>query len=329
MVFRKFVRARHGTILCFHGVDPVESATGASPHLPIVKLKALIEAARVVAEPVALRELIERHTARRSTAGLFSITFDDAYASIGPIVRDIAAAGVPSTLFAVTGHSRTGEPFWWDRVETLHRFASPDYWAKFEQAIGLPEAYRTALAASFGPLRPLRQWILHLHAGRWPAHLEDTLNEFEACVRARAIQHPMRLSEIDELVRTGYVDVGTHTVTHPALPALADEAIRKEVGASHRQLQECWRSTMGWLAAPYGLYDARTARIVRELGLSGILTLRATNLAHTSPDHGLPRVNLTARVPPWKMTLRVTRLFDVIAALRGGTLTYPPLPGPD
>ena len=331
IVAARMVRNRHATILCYHGVEAGRPANVTSAHVSLRQFRGTIAAASEVAEAVSLRELIKRYDAGRSTAGLFAVTFDDAYASLAsPEVRPIITdSRLPVTIFVVSDASASGAPFWWDRIETVHPAVSGEAWAEFERRIALPDSYRTAAAIPFGPLRPLRQWVLHQHAGRWPEHAREALANLERDAHVHTAQQPMGFGEIDALVRGSQIDIGVHTMTHPVLPLLTDEEVRAEVRGSHAALLERWPTTIPWLAAPFGLYDVRTARLAREAGLAGVLNLHAFTLAYASVTHGFPRMNIMEAVPIWKLALRLSRLTERMVRPRAGVVAYPEPPGPD
>ncbi len=319
--------SREGTILCYHGIERAGRVGQGSPHVSPRQFEGTIALARDIAEAVSLRELIARQVAGRSTAGLFAVTFDDADVSLAsdPVLARIDA-GLPITIFTVSGASAAGSTFWWDRVAAAHSLASEEVWHAFEHHVGLPAAFRTQGSVPYGPLRPLRQWVLSHHAGRWPEHAEDPLVELEVRVKAHSTHRAMTFAELDQLTRRGHVDVAVHTVTHPVLSLLGDDEVRAELRSCHAALRERWPSTLPWVAAPYGLYDERTARLTRDAGLEGMLSVNARTLAHVSGSHGLPRRNVMEAMPAWKLGLHMGGLLPRI---RSGKLQYPARPGPD
>jgi peptidoglycan/xylan/chitin deacetylase (PgdA/CDA1 family) len=324
--------SRHATILSYHGVEDSAPVNVSSAHVSIGQFQKTIAAARSVAEAVSLRELLRRHFEGRSTAGLFAVTFDDAYASLARAdVRDIIlGSGLPVTIFVVSGASATGALFWWDRIETLHRRVSPEAWSRFEGSIGLPKAYRTPASEAYGPLRPLRQWVLRHGAGRWPQDAEEALVDFERIVGIPEIQRPMSFDEIDSLVRSGPVDVGVHTVSHPVIPLLSYGDARAEILDSYTTLREHWPTTVPWLAAPFGLYDHQTSTIARECGLDGFLSVFPDTIARSSTVHGVPRMNIMEGVAPWKVAVRLSGMQRVLPSRwRRQAGRFPDCPAPD
>ena len=289
------------SILCYHSVTTADRPSASSQHVPDHELIAAIDVVRRVAEIVPLREIVERLRDGRPTRGLAAFTFDDAYAAL-PMVR----IGMPITIFVTTAATETGARFWWDRVDDVFPKVAPDRWRAFETRVGVPAAFRAGQPAEFGPLRPLRQWVLATHLGRWPAHLEDALAELEQ-EHASVTQHrAMTWDEIARFAANAPVDVGVHTVSHPVLPLLGDEELMDEVDRAHRTIRERMGSAVPVLAIPFGLYDARTARLARAAGMQASLTLANRSVRGAGADGLLPRYSMGRGLRPWKLLLRLT-----------------------
>lgn len=327
----RLASSRHGTILCFHGVEATTSIAPGSAHVSLRHFRETIDVASASGEVVTLREIIDRQAAGKSTAGLFALTFDDAYISLAaaPVRAMLTDARLPITIFVVSGASERGATFWWDRVEAAQPLVSSQVWADFERVIGIPPSYHTPASLAHGPLRPVRQWVLQRHAGRWPSEAMEALAALERRAGEPAVPRAMTFEELDTMVRGGGVDVGVHTASHPVLPLLGDDEVRDEIGTSFRAIRERWPATVPWLAVPFGLYDERTTRLARDVGLDGILNLHAYTLAQASATHGLPRVNVMETAPPWKVALRLSGLSELIWKPPAGAVDYPPAPAAD
>lgn len=95
-------------------------------------------------------------------------------------------------------------------------------------------------------------------------------------------------SELRPLIDIGW-EVGSHTVSHPRLPAIGEERLHEELSASRerceRELGECQT-----LAYPYGDVDARVAEAARSAGYSAAagMTSRSAGLG----QFGWPRVGV-------------------------------------
>jgi peptidoglycan/xylan/chitin deacetylase (PgdA/CDA1 family) len=259
---------------------------------------------------------------------LFAVTFDDAYLSLasGAVMRSIEA-GLPVCVFVVSGASDRGARFWWDRLETVLPLVATERWREFLHQIGSPAEYDSPAAEALGSERSLRQWVLGHHAGRWPSEADAALAALERDTRALAPDRAMTFHEIDTLVARGRVEIGVHTVSHPVLPLLPDETVRAELRDCHATLRERWPETLPWAAAPFGLYDGRTHRLALEAGLHGFLSLHRHTLAHATLTHGLPRINISERLPRWKLGLMMRGVGSLHARSSARRVDYPALPG--
>jgi peptidoglycan/xylan/chitin deacetylase (PgdA/CDA1 family) len=319
--------ASAGSILCFHDVTPAGQPASGSAHVTLDAFNAIIDSVGSMSRFVALTELLARHEAGRSTAGLVALTFDDAYAGLLQLRDHVERRGLPVTIFALSDAADRGQVFWWDRVDGSYPRVTQDRWRAFEDACGLPPAYRTNQPPEFGPLRPLRQWILARYAGRWPRALEPALVALEADAGWVAPERAMTFDELAGFAARGPVEIGVHTRSHPVLPLLSDEEMRGEIEECHAAISARFPTAVPVLAAPFGLYDARTLTVARESGMRSVLTLAATTMRRRSAHGDVPRICVVQDVPPWKFQLAVAGVPERLGALRGRSASgYPDLP---
>jgi peptidoglycan/xylan/chitin deacetylase (PgdA/CDA1 family) len=317
-----------GAILCFHSVTTTALAAEGSAHVSADAFKSFVRVVRGLGEVVPLSELVRRHAANQSTAGLMAITFDDAYAAILTELTDfISRQAVPIAVFAVTDAAATGARFWWDRIEDLYPRVSLDRWRAFETACGLPDAYRQGQPPEHGPLRPLRQWLLAAHTGRWPAELEPALHALEQEVGHQTVHRAMTFRELAALASMSEVELGVHTVSHPVLPLLSDGELRHEIGHAYDALRERFANVLPMLAVPFGLYDKRTLGVARSAGMAASFTL-AGRLNDATDVCALPRLCLTRDDTAAKLGLRLLGVSDLLRgwSRREVPAMYPDLP---
>jgi len=296
--------------------------------VPREKFEKQVELFRRLARIVPLRTLLEEQRARRDSRGLVAVTFDDAYASLLPSADFLRSEDVPVTVFAVAAATERGAAFWWDRVEDLFPVVARDRWRRFEDEVGLPDRYRKGQPASYGPLRPLRQWVLATHRGRWSGELEGPLAELEQEVGLRTVQRAMSWEELRELSATAPVEIGVHTMTHPVLPFLSKTEVEEEVGGAWEVIRTRLPRAIPVLAIPYGLYDAETVRCARAAGMIAALSVERRSLREAEVG-ALPRYCVTSREAKWKLAIRLTGLADALRSWRrGDEESYPPLPSP-
>lgn len=300
-----------GAILCLHGVTSAALPGQSVVHVPVADFKALIAAAQRMGQLVPLRDLVERHMAGCSTAGLIAVTVDDAYASLlGEVAEFVGNEGIPLTVFAVTEAASEGAPYWWDRVDDLFPRVRKERWREFEDACGLSDDFRKGQPARYGPLRPLRQWLLATHTGRWPQVLEPLLHGLEEETGTRTVQRSMTFEELARFAALPSVDVGVHTMTHPVLPLLPDAELNREISTGYLALRDRFTNTVPILAAPFGLFDGRTVAAAREAGMMASLTLAGTTLKQHPGRDDLPRFCVSRQDTATKLRVRMTGLLD-------------------
>jgi len=316
-----------GAILCFHGITSPATPGENQAHLSLPVFRAFIEAAREMGQLVPLRELIRRHVAGQKTAGLIAITADDAYASLlGEATDFLAREAIPLTVFVVTQPAGAGAIYWWDRVDDVFPRVPEAQWRAFEDACGLTDDYRRGQPASFGPLRPFRQWMLATHRGRWPATLEQPLRALEREFRVSTAQRSMHLGELAGFATLPGVDVGLHTLSHPVLPLLSDQELTREISAGYQILREHFPNAVPVLALPFSLFDLRTLVAARAAVMAASLTLAGATLKRYAGRDDLPRFCICRGDRLSRLRARLTGFFDRGRWWRAPARQFPALP---
>jgi peptidoglycan/xylan/chitin deacetylase (PgdA/CDA1 family) len=318
----------HGAILCFHGLDVDNMPSPSSMHVSQQYFESVVDcigAGRLV----PLETIVDRHLAGRTTAGMVAVTADDAYASWLGAESLLGRLGVPLTLFAVSTALKSGSAFWWDRIEDAAVASTSDRWRQFEDDCGLPESYRRGQPVTEGLVRPLRQWMLAEHAGRWPAALDAHLVQLEGELGRCTPQRSMTESELSGfLSRTG-AQVSVHTVSHAALPFLPDSEVIAEVRLGYEMLRERFPSTPPYLAIPFGLFDGRTVRLASEAGMTASLTLEGYPLGRAfGGGLGVPRFCVVREQGAGMLTLKASRLSRIGRLRHPVRTSFPVLPSP-
>lgn len=99
----------------------------------------------------------------------------------------------------------------------------------------------------------------------------------------------MTADELRDLASTG-VEIGAHTVTHPDLSALGDEACRREVQGSRDTLRDVTGEPVATFAYPFFGHGPAAVAAVRAAGFSAAVT----GAGHRSWEpHTLPRAMIT------------------------------------
>ena len=260
------------------------------------------------------------------------LTFDDGYSdnflNAKPVLERF---GIPASFFLVSGYMGREREFWWDELERIllqpgtlpdtlrlsvsgrnyrwklgkashyseDSFRRHQGWRAWED----PPSPRHYLYSSLWKLlRPLTE-------GERQKALDELLGWANAKPVVRSTHRPLSLEEVVNLAQGELVEVGAHTVTHPALSALPVALQRDEIERSKTQLEEILLGRrVSSFAYPHGSFSAETVSLVREAGFDCACS-SLIDLAERSTDlFQLPRVE----VRDWdgkKFARRLSRWF--------------------
>lgn len=203
------------------------------------------------------------------------LTFDDGYEDVlhhaAPL---LAARGLPATLFVTTGAAFSGTPLLHDRLYALLRRAararvplgglgatSRAAWAlalaDHALCAGLPVAATDALlfAVPHAELQALAMSLGRLVGEPGPQEVPALLD-------------PAGLARVCSLGMT----LGAHTVSHPHLPLLDDDALEAELSQARLSLRSITGQAPDTLAYPAGRYDRRVLHFCRRAGYTVAVT---------------------------------------------------------
>jgi len=118
--------------------------------------------------------------------------------------------------------------------------------------------------------------------------------------------------QIRILVHKG-IEIGSHTVTHPCLPYLDMQSIRKELTESKKTLEDITGYAVTSLAFPYGAWDKTIWQIALESGYTAATLYRGSpgTIPNLFPVSGVYRFDSPADILE---KLKNTRLFSSVVA---------------
>ncbi len=86
---------------------------------------------------------------------------------------------------------------------------------------------------------------------------------------------------IEEIVKSGLVEIGAHTVHHVYLAGMSEPVARDEIVRSKIMLEQEFRVPVTAFAYPYGAFDLSAIKLVRDAGftsaVSTVLGIKASN----------------------------------------------------
>lgn len=242
--------------------------------------------------PVSLQQLLEQAAADRLPAKAVALTFDDGYADnlieARPLLEKFA---VPATVFVISGSAERLTDFWWDELEgyLLGPYKVRDQlilkinrvhrtW-KLEGAAGkkpgarerwtvdaphCPTSHHRVFKELLGLLKPLRESEREL--------VLSELADWSRLGRQRRETHrALSLSEIAWLAKSGLIEIGSHTVSHPVLAKLSARSQEEEITASKATLEGLVGRPVTSFAYPFGLrpdFNAQTTELLRRSGFT-------------------------------------------------------------
>lgn len=287
-----------GVIFAGHRVIPMQAETDFDPNRSLSITPGFLDELLVHLKHrgipvIPLSEVVSR--LQRKTSGLFAcFTFDDGYADnfvhAFPVFR---RHDVPFAVYLTTGLLDGSAPPWWSLLEaalaqapalTLTLDGAPP------QHYQLPHdaARRQAFADVAGVL---------LHADA--ALIQQATDQLLAQVPEAAQARPAMLSAamINEMLASGLVEFGAHTVNHVRLGCQTDVTAAQEIQCSRDATEALVGRPVTHFAYPYGnasSYGPRECALSRQLGFETAVTTRKALLTRADLDRPfeLPRVSL-------------------------------------
>ena len=266
---------------------------------------AQMEALKSRRSVLSLAEFSARLANGTLSANAAAITFDDGYACnaelAAPILLDKA---LHATIFLCSGMLDTARWFWWDALEEIvmaHRGTSlrldvDPTREVFELGALDPASLRSQWRA-FDPKQTMRQTAYLTIWSRLRSMSEDvrrtamqSLHDQSGVLEAAPGNfRAMTWTQARWLAEQSLIEIGAHTVTHPALAEASEEVQLQEMTASVRDCERIIGRSIVSFAYPYGSYSAHTVAIARDIGLHQACTTNATPVDRTSSRLELPR----------------------------------------
>lgn len=311
-----------GAVLVFHRLGPPEPGlifdVNQRNIVPAALFEQLLDAlSEDGVDVVTLDEALRRIAAPR--AGRFvCLTFDDGYRDNHDLLLPILESrGVPATVYVAPGLIDGTAPLWWYALdEVIGR----------EPRLRLPLPEETDIAAGD---RPAKERAFAVAAGvmtRASAAVRSGLmaalaERYGADATALAARHMMDWTMVHRLAASPVIEIGAHTLTHPPLATLSEDAAAAEMAGSRDRLEAETGRAVRHLAFPYGspgTAGVREARIAAALGFRTAVTTVPGSLArrHVQAQHAWPRHGMGPADGPAALRLRLAGISNPLRALR-------------
>jgi peptidoglycan/xylan/chitin deacetylase (PgdA/CDA1 family) len=279
-------------VLSYHGVSeakkPREPISFPLLHFAEAEFDAHCRFLRETCNPISLGQWAEaanggKPLPRRPVL----LTFDDGYRSILTVAHGILSRyGIPAVAFVSTQPIEHAELFWFDAV----------YRAQGEDAV---ESMKTM---------PFDDWLVRTRAALVQADATD-------------LNSPLSVDQVRDLARSGLVEIGAHTMSHPILPQ-ADVAVQvREIGESKLKLESWLGKPVRAFAYPNGDFNTETMKLVRQAGFMCAFTATEGYAPADSLSFAIPRFMMLSVVDVAELAHRLTYSWSSRRLVRTGTLT--------
>jgi peptidoglycan/xylan/chitin deacetylase (PgdA/CDA1 family) len=221
--------------------------------------------------PLRLLQLAERVRDQDVPRNSVAVTFDDGYRDNLYAAKPLLERHeVPATVFVATGYLDSGRDFWWEALlRACREIAEPG-----------------SEAAVCRALHRLLQPIDHDQRN---AILDAVIAQLDPIPVAGA--STFTTAELVELAEGGLVDLGAHTVTHPALPTLSHARQLEEMRISKRQLEESLGRPVRGFSYPFGATGTESAGCALEAGFIYACTSEPSPVTAATDLFQLPRLH--------------------------------------
>lgn len=76
----------------------------------------------------------------------------------------------------------------------------------------------------------------------------------------------MFVSQVEEIIKSGLVEIGAHTLNHVYLKGIDAKIAKEEIAESKKELEKKFNIEVVSFAYPYGAFDQETEKLVKEAG---------------------------------------------------------------
>ena len=114
--------------------------------------------------------------------------------------------------------------------------------------------------------------------------------------------------QIKEMINSGLVEIGSHTLDHVNLPKLTKEEKAKQIIESKKQIEEIFNIKCVSFAYPFGFFDKDSVKIVEELGyLNAITTVNGVFDKSKYSDFEIPRIMISGKQEIFSFILKIKK----------------------
>lgn len=243
-------------------------------------------------EVIFLEDLVEKILNGENIDGLCAITFDDGwrdnYTDAFPVLENYR---VPATIFLATGFVGTDRIFWPEEIcfyldrNDVNRPVSvdtPSSLIRFNDEIGKYDQYGREMFFD----RSIE--ILKRYS---PNERQEILGYFRSMLKTEPFPRQMlNWDEAQEMLVSGLVRFGAHTVNHEILDQIPLYKVMEEISKSRTEIKNRLGCDVRTFAYPNGNHNEGIHNILTENGFNAAVTTHKGFLGHGMPLMEIPRI---------------------------------------
>jgi len=225
-------------------------------------------------EIVFLEDLVEKAVRGELIADLCAITFDDGwrdnFTDAFPILEKYH---VPASIFLATGFVGTDRIFWPEEIcyyldsnlaDTCDFDNGPPSYLRFSKEIS---RFRQSTRET------LFDRSISILKGYSPTDRDEVLGYFRSILKADPLPRQMlSWDEVREMLASGLVRFGAHTVNHEILDQLSIQKATDEIILSREEIELCLGNTVNTFAYPNGNNNKNIRGILADHGFNAAVT---------------------------------------------------------
>ncbi|MEW6601098.1 MAG: FkbM family methyltransferase [Nitrospirota bacterium] len=285
---------RTPTVLLYHRIadDPLDAQMLAvSPENFEAHLRLLTAQCRVL----PLWELLEEVERGVSAPNSVALTFDDGYLDVlenaVPLLEKYMAH---ATVFVTSGMVGSDREFWWDELERI--FLAGGLLPESIDINFADEAIKLSLNTPRERLRAHDEIASILRTAR-PEEIDMFVGQLFTGLgldrSGRATHRIMSREQLLEMSYSPYIEIGSHTVTHPLLSALSKEQQRHEIAGSKDQVEEIIHREVRLFSYPFGSddsFNSESKKLVSDAGYAAGIANIQGSISLPLDAYAVPRV---------------------------------------
>ena len=309
-------------IVMYHGILPERRAWDHWCQIPADEFRWQIEHLKRHYEVLPLSEIVDRRsTGRPLPPKCAAITFDDGlrnnFEVAFPILREL---NVPATMYLATGYVGTDALLWQDRL-----FAELESFESMELELtshNLGSHCWDHVATRQQVFDTLLARLKQMPAEQKDCILADICRQTSNAELQNPTRYDFQLMSWDnasEMLDSGLIEIGPHTVNHELLSRLSDKQVHSEITDSHNAVLENLGTSSPSFAFPNGTeadYDQRVFAALKDCGIpAAVTTVSGLNQPSQSLLE-LKRIGIGADTERWQFRAEVSGMMDALRTLR-------------